>query len=75
MIVKDEAALITGTINSVKGSVDRYCILDTGSKDDTINLIQRAFQGIPGKVGLANVIHSRCIKNPLWIFQQLGIVS
>ncbi|KAK8797797.1 hypothetical protein WA171_005328, partial [Blastocystis sp. BT1] len=50
MIVKDEAASITGTINSVKGSVDRYCILDTGSKDDTINLIQRAFQGIPGKV-------------------------
>ena len=75
MIVKDEAASITGTINSVKGSVDRYCILDTGSKDDTVNLIQRAFEGIPGKVGNLHMIHSRYIKNRLWIFQQQEIAS
>lgn len=74
MIVKDEAASIAGTIKSVKGSVDRYCILDTGSKDDTIKLIQSSFEGIPGKVESSTVISCRCIKNLLLTFQQHEIV-
>ena len=50
MIVKNEAASIVQTIESVKECVDRYCILDTGSTDNTIQLIQSSFGSIPGKV-------------------------
>ena len=50
MIVKNEAASIVQTIESVKEWVDRYCILDTGSTDNTVQLIQSSFQSVPGKV-------------------------
>lgn len=50
MIVKDEAASISQTIDSVKGIVDRYCILDTGSTDNTVELIKRSFGSIPGHI-------------------------
>ncbi len=50
MIVKDEASSIVGTIESVKGVVDRYTILDTGSTDGTRELIREAFRGTPGDI-------------------------
>ena len=50
MIVKDEAASIRETVKSVKGIVDRYCILDTGSTDDTISIIKEEFNETPGTV-------------------------
>lgn len=50
MIVKNEAASIAQTIESVKEWVDRYCILDTGSTDNTVQLIQSSFGSVPGKV-------------------------
>lgn len=50
MIVKDEAASISQTIDSVKGIVDRYCILDTGSSDNTVELIKRSFGSTPGHI-------------------------
>lgn len=50
MIVKNEAASITKTIESVHGVVDRYCILDTGSEDNTVALIKSAFGSTPGHV-------------------------
>ena len=48
MIVKDEANSIQQTIHSVLGIVDRYCILDTGSSDNTIELIKSSFGSTPG---------------------------
>ena len=50
MIVKNEAMSISATIQSVKGIVDRYCILDTGSTDNTTALIKEAFGSTPGAI-------------------------
>lgn len=50
MIVKNEAQSIVSTVLSVKKIVDRYTILDTGSTDDTVRLIQKAFDGVDGDV-------------------------
>lgn len=52
MIVKDEAAIIERCLASVLPIVDRYEICDTGSRDNTISIIERFFaeHGIPGEV-------------------------
>jgi glycosyltransferase involved in cell wall biosynthesis len=50
MIVKNEAKSIQKTIHSVRGIVDRYTILDTGSTDATVSLIKDAFGDIPGDI-------------------------
>lgn len=50
MIVKNEAQSIADTIRSVQGVVDRYCILDTGSEDNTVALITSTFGTTPGRV-------------------------
>jgi len=44
MIVKDEAEVITRAFNSVKHIVDYYCICDTGSTDNTIQVIKDYFK-------------------------------
>jgi len=43
MIVKDEAPIILRALKSVKHIVDYYCICDTGSSDDTPQLIEEYF--------------------------------
>lgn len=52
MIVKDESKVILRSLESVYRMIDSYCICDTGSTDDTINLIQTFFKekGIEGKI-------------------------
>ena len=50
MIVHNEAESIAGTIESVLGVVDRYTILDTGSTDNTVELIKKTFGSTPGDV-------------------------
>lgn len=52
MIVKNESKVITRLLESVYPILDTYCICDTGSTDNTIELICRFFEqkGIPGKV-------------------------
>ena len=50
MIVKNEAPSIAQTIASVRGVVDRYTVLDTGSTDDTIKIIREAFGTTPGDI-------------------------
>lgn len=52
MIVKNESKIITRLLDSVVGIIDAYCICDTGSTDNTIELIENYFieKGIPGKV-------------------------
>ena len=52
MIVKNESKIITRLFDSVVSIIDTYCICDTGSTDNTIELITTYFQekGISGKV-------------------------
>lgn len=43
MIVKNESAIIVRMLNSVISLIDTYCICDTGSTDDTLNIIKTYF--------------------------------
>lgn len=50
MIVKDEGATIARTLRSVKPFIDRWVILDTGSTDDTREVIRQEMAGVPGEL-------------------------
>jgi len=52
MIVKNESKIITRLMQSVLPIIDSYCICDTGSTDNTIELIQTFFKShnISGKI-------------------------
>ena len=52
MIVKNESKIITRLMESVLPLIDTYCICDTGSTDNTVELINTFFaeKNIPGKV-------------------------
>jgi len=52
MIVKNESKIITRLLDSVCSIIDTYCICDTGSTDNTIELIAAYFESknICGKV-------------------------
>jgi glycosyltransferase involved in cell wall biosynthesis len=52
MIVKNEAHIILEALTSLVSIVDTYCIVDTGSTDDTIAVIKRfyAARGVVGTV-------------------------
>jgi glycosyltransferase involved in cell wall biosynthesis len=52
MIVKNESRIITRMLESVVGLIDCYCICDTGSTDNTMELIAKYFKDkdIKGKI-------------------------
>jgi tetratricopeptide (TPR) repeat protein len=52
MIVKDEAPIIGRCLRSVRPVVDYYVICDTGSRDDTPDIITSYFagEGVPGEL-------------------------
>jgi tetratricopeptide (TPR) repeat protein len=52
MIVKNESKIITRLFDSVVDIIDSYCICDTGSTDNTVELIKTYFQTKqkPGRV-------------------------
>jgi hypothetical protein len=52
MIVKNESKIITRLFDSVVPIIDSYCICDTGSSDNTVDLIRTYFKEkkIPGEV-------------------------
>ncbi len=50
MIVKNEAAVLERAIASVRGLVDSYAIVDTGSTDGTREIARRALEGLPGQI-------------------------
>jgi tetratricopeptide (TPR) repeat protein len=52
MIVKNESKIITRLFDSVLSIIDCYCICDTGSTDNTIEIIKQYFldKNIPGKI-------------------------
>jgi glycosyltransferase involved in cell wall biosynthesis len=64
MIVKNESKIITRMFDSVVSVIDSYCICDTGSTDNTVEIIQEYFSkhNIPGKVVVEpfkNFCHNR----------------
>ena len=64
MIVKNESKIITRLFDSVASIIDCYCICDTGSTDNTYNVIQDYFKkkNIPGKIvnePFKNFCHNR----------------
>ena len=52
MIVKNESKIITRLFDTILPIIDTYCICDTGSTDDTKEIIENYFKEkkIPGKV-------------------------
>ena len=52
MIVKNESKIICRFLDSIKSIIDYACICDTGSTDDTINVINNYFEtnNMKGKV-------------------------
>lgn len=50
MIVKNEAAVIQRCLESVRGLVDYWVISDTGSDDDTKDLIRTELKDVPGEL-------------------------
>ena len=64
MIVKNESKIITRLLESVCKIIDTYCICDTGSTDNTIELIATYFKqkNIRGKIvsePFKNFFHNR----------------
>ena len=64
MIVKNEGKIITRLFDSIASIIDCYCICDTGSTDNTVNIINNYFKqrNIPGKVvtePFKNFCHNR----------------
>jgi len=64
MIVKNESKIITRLLDSVSGIIDSYCICDTGSTDNTVELIADYFgsKNITGKIvfeSFINFSHNR----------------
>lgn len=59
MIVKNESRVIERLLNSVVHLIDTYCIEDTGSTDNTVELITTFFKerGISGKIVVEPFIH------------------
>lgn len=50
MIVKNEAPILGRLAASVRGLISHWVICDTGSTDGTIDVIEKEFAGIPGKL-------------------------
>ena len=50
MIVKDEALLLAESLAQVRPFIDAWCIVDTGSSDDTAAIAQKSMGGLPGKL-------------------------
>lgn len=50
MIVKDEQDVIERCLASVLPCIDSWCIVDTGSTDHTIEIINRVLRNVPGQV-------------------------
>lgn len=64
MIVKNESKIITRLLESVVSYIDCYCICDTGSTDNTVEIIQEFFkkhkiEGVIESVPFINFQHNR----------------
>lgn len=50
MIVRNEAHVIARCLASVRPHIDAWLIVDTGSTDDTVAVVEAELAGIPGRV-------------------------
>ncbi|MCC6127879.1 MAG: glycosyl transferase family 2, partial [Chlamydiae bacterium] len=50
MIVKNESAVIRRSLGSIKHKIDYWVIVDTGSSDDTKEIICEYLKDIPGEL-------------------------
>lgn len=50
MIVKNEEHVLPRCLSALKPYIDAWCIMDTGSEDSTIQVINEQLDGIPGKL-------------------------
>ncbi len=50
MIVRNEAHVIARCLNSARGLIDRWCIVDTGSTDGTQDVIRDCMKDLPGEL-------------------------
>ena len=50
MIVKDEERTLPRLEASLDGQLDHWTIVDTGSSDGTVALVEELFSGIPGQL-------------------------
>lgn len=50
MILKDEAHIIGRSLADVRDLLDRWVVVDTGSTDGTVDEVQKALDGIPGRI-------------------------
>lgn len=59
MIVKDESHIIHESLTATLPLIDTYCIVDTGSSDDTIEKIKKFYEDN----GISGEVHERPWKN------------
>lgn len=50
MIVKDESVVIARCLESVRPHIDYWIVCDTGSRDDTRDLVRKRLGGVPGEL-------------------------
>jgi len=50
MIVRDESRVILRCLESVKPYIDSWAIVDTGSEDETMDIVRKAMEDIPGEL-------------------------
>jgi len=50
MIVKNESKIISRLIDSVLPIIDSWCIVDTGSTDNTIEIVKSKLSHLPGEI-------------------------
>lgn len=63
MIVKNESRIIRRLLSSVVGLIDSYCICDTGSTDNTVDIIRDFFSPDGPGAGIEGKICSEPFKN------------
>lgn len=50
IMARDEPPVISRAINSLKILIDKYLVCDTGSKDETLEIIKKEMGEIPGEI-------------------------
>lgn len=78
MIVRDEAEIIGERLAAIKGQIDSWCIVDTGSVDETVDIVGSVLTGCPGVVwghewsGFADTRTHALDKAAAWTAEQGG---
>jgi len=67
MIVKNESKIITRLLDSVISIIDCYCICDTGSTDDTIEVIETYFNNY-NTTNSTKKVEGKIVKEPFQNF-------